>query len=71
MKISELLKQLEAIRSQYGDLDVVVAIDSQGFYEFADLTRIEVEERTTVNLIADEEPRASAGGEIGQFGLNI
>lgn len=51
MKLSELLKRLEAIKAEFGDLpeiDVMIGED------FAALDRLEVEERTTLILVAED-----------------
>lgn len=64
MKLSDLLPQLQAIKEKYGNLDVELTVailaDDGISYETTHeemLTRLEVEERTTLCLIA-ERPRS-------------
>lgn len=58
MKLSELLKKAQRIMEQFGDLDVQIVMitapdDPEAVY-LGDLTRLEVEERVTLNLISEE-----------------
>lgn len=49
MKLSELLKRLETIKSQYGDLDVDVMVGE----DWGPLEDMTVEERATLILFSD------------------
>lgn len=58
MKLSQLLKRGQEIKELYGDLDIQLVLitspdDPEAIY-LGDLTRLEVEERTILNLISFE-----------------
>lgn len=51
MKISQLMKELELIKAEYGDLLIQVCVAGPGDeFLWGDLNYLEVEERTTLNL---------------------
>lgn len=51
MKISQLIKELELIKAEYGDLLIQVCVSGSGDeFLWGDLNYLEVEERTTLNL---------------------
>lgn len=56
MKLSELVAEFQDIIKKYGDLDVTLVIYRlEGSVAMAPLERVEVEERTTLNLTGSEE----------------
>lgn len=57
MKISELLKRLEEIRLEYGNLEVWLEVQPQNVTEdplAGELADMYTEERTTLYLVAEE-----------------
>lgn len=58
MKLSRLLKKLQAIKEKYGDLDVDIMVTDtkEGMIlEILELTGLSVEERSTLHLMAEHE----------------
>lgn len=74
MKLSKLLKDLQAIKEQYGDLDVdIMVVDTESvILEELELAELAVEERRVLHLTAvyedTDDPPPGIPGWMGDYG---